>query len=73
MLQHPDFNKEFSLTADASDAGCGAVLSQKDDTQLDRPLAFASRTLSPAERNYSTMEKEALAIIWAIAYFRHYL
>jgi hypothetical protein len=46
MLQYPDFNKEFSLTTDASDAGVGAILSQKDDSHLDRPIAFASRRLS---------------------------
>jgi hypothetical protein len=73
ILQYPDFTKEFRLSTDASDYGVGAVLSQLDQEGRDKPIAFASRTLNSAEKNYAVVEKEALAMIWAIQYFRHYL
>lgn len=73
ILKYPDFSKEFYLTTDASNFGLGAVLSQRGDDGTDRPLAFISRSLNPAEQNYSTTEKECLAIVWAIHDFRHYL
>lgn len=57
-LQYPDFSKTFYLTTDASNYGVGAVISQKDDIGYDRPLAFISRSLNSAEKNYSTTEKE---------------
>ncbi|KAH8421176.1 hypothetical protein KR009_002247, partial [Drosophila setifemur] len=61
ILVHPDFNKPFILTTDASNFAIGAVLSQGIIKQ-DRPIFFfASRTLSDTEMNYSTIEKEMLA------------
>lgn len=72
-LQYPDFNKDFYLTCDASNFGIGAVLSQKNDEGLDQPIAFISRSLNKCERNYSTTEKECLAILWSITEFRNYL
>lgn len=66
--RHPDFSKEFTLTTDASNFAIGAVLSQTHG-----PLSFASRTLNKHECNYSTIEKELLAIVWATKQFRHYL
>lgn len=68
LNRHPDFNKEFTLTTDASNYAIGAVLSQSHG-----PLCFASRTLNKHEQNYSTIEKELLAIVWATKQFRHYL
>ena len=72
VLKYPDFNQPFILTTDASGEGLGAVLSQGEITR-DLPVAFASRTLNRAEKNYSTTEQELLAIVWGMRYFRPYL
>lgn len=72
VLQRPDFSKKFVLTTDASNFAIGAVLSQ-GPIGKDKPIAFASRTLTKSEENYSTIEKELLAIDWACKYFRPYL
>lgn len=68
------FNPNFPtfLTTDASDVGLGAILSQLQGGN-DRPIAFASKTLSMAERNYSAPEREALACTWACEHFDKYL
>lgn len=68
ILKYPDWSKDFKLTTDASDYALGAVLSQNE-----HPIAYASRTLNDHEKNYSTTEKELLAIVWAVGYFRPYI
>ena len=72
ILQYPDFEKPFNLTTDASNYAIGAVLSQ-GPIGSDLPVAYASQTLNAHEQNYSTIEKELLAIVWAVKYFRPYL
>ena len=72
ILAYPDFTKEFLIYTDASDYGLGAVLSQIHEGK-DQPIAYASRHLNKAEAKYSTIEKEAAAVIFGIKRFRHYL
>ena len=72
ILQYPDFSKRFIVTCDASDFATGAVLSQ-GKIGSDLPIAYASRTLTSAEMNYTTTEKELLAMVYATEMFRQYL
>ena len=60
------------VQTDASDVGIGAVLIQGDDGE-ERPLLYLSRKLEPRETRYSTIEKEGLAIKWALESLRYYL
>ena len=73
VLAFPLFDRGFTLDTDASGVGLGAVLSQKQDDDTLRPIAFASRSLQPHEKNYGVTELEALGVVWAVKYFRHYL
>ncbi|UYV73857.1 hypothetical protein LAZ67_11001152 [Cordylochernes scorpioides] len=71
VLTHYDPNKPIGLHTDASDQGLGAVLVHLNENTKERPISYASRTLQKAETNYSTTEKECLAIIWAIKNLDH--
>lgn len=72
VLAYPDHTKPYILTTDASDFAIGAVLSQ-GEMGKDRPIHFASRSLTRAEEKHSVPEKEMLAIFWALKIFRNYL
>ncbi|CAF2018202.1 unnamed protein product [Rotaria magnacalcarata] len=71
-MQAPNFSYPFILELNACEYGIGCVLSQEYDNKLS-VIAYASRTLIPAERKYSAVEREALAIVWATKHFRQYL
>ena len=72
ILKLPDYHKPFVLRTDASNIGLGAALMQEADGKL-HPVAFASKKLNVAEQKYSTLEKECLAIVWAVTKFRLFL
>jgi hypothetical protein len=73
ILAFPDLNKGYTLYADASGYGVGAILEQRDDKGVSRVICYASRSLSRAERRYSPTHLEALAIVWAVKKFRPYI
>ena len=71
ILTYPclDYNASpFTLQTDASSSGVGAVLEQ-----VNRDICYASRTLSKSERQYSVIQRECLAVVYAMKQFRHYL
>lgn len=73
VLMMPDMSQQFIVECDASDFATGAVLSQEGDDGLIHPVAFFSKSLNDAERNYEIYDKELLAIIRALDEWRHYL
>jgi len=72
ILRPPDFSLPFSLAVDASDIAVGVCLFQTVN-DIEHPVAYYSKKLNAHERNYSTVEKEALALILATRTFAVYL
>ena len=69
VLMAPCMNRPFALQVDASDVGAGAVLFQSGSDGVERPVSFFSRKFSSYQINYSVIEKESLALIWALQHF----
>ena len=72
-LYCPDFSKEFEIWTDASGVGIGGVILQRGEDGLEHPVAFTSKTLSRAERNYSVTERECYAVIYCLETFKQYV
>ena len=74
ILVYPNMQQHFTLLTDASDHGLGAILAQYDpEAGVEFAVAYASKSLQPAERNYSATHREGLAAKWAIKKFQRYL
>ena len=73
VLAYADFTKPFLLETDASALGLGAVISQKGDDNRYHPVAFASKTLDKAQKNYHSSKLEFLALKWAVDHFKEFL
>ncbi|GJU67424.1 reverse transcriptase domain-containing protein [Tanacetum coccineum] len=72
ILIAPNWDKPFEIMCDASDYAIGAVLGQRIEKHF-RPIHYASKTMTEAESNYTTTEKEMLAVVYAFEKFRSYL
>ncbi len=73
VLVHYDPNKELMIATDASPVGVGCVMSHRMADGSERPIAYASRSLTSAEKNYPQIEREALGIVFGIRKFHKYL
>ena len=69
----PYFDKCFKLAVDAGDVGIGAVLLQEDNNGIDHPVCYFSKKFNKHQKNYSTIEKECLALSLAPQQFEVYL
>ena len=73
VLMMPDFKQHFLLAVDASDYGAGAVLLQEDKKGIEHPISYFSHKFDKHQRNYSTSEKETLALVLTLQHFDFYL
>ena len=73
VLVTPNWSAPFILQTDASAYGLGYVLSHLDSQGEEHPIAYTSKKLLPSERNYSAIEREALAMVKGVKHFRIYL
>ena len=72
IMAKPDWNKEFEVMCNASDYAMGAILGQKDD-KVFMAIYYSRKTFNEAQENYSTTEKEMLAMVFACEKFRPYI
>ena len=73
LLVHYDAKRELRLACDASSYGLSAVINHVMNDGHERPIAFASRTLSAREKNYAQIEKEALSLVFGVRRFHQFL
>ena len=72
IMAKSDWTKEFEIMCDANDYAMGAVLGQKTD-KMFRAIYYAKKTFNEAQENYSTIEKEMVAIVFACEKFKPYI
>ncbi|OMH82402.1 Retrovirus-related Pol polyprotein from transposon [Zancudomyces culisetae] len=72
VLAHPDWQKSFIVTTDASKHGLGAMLSQIYEAG-EKPIEYISRATNVHEHNYSIAHLEGLAVVWAVTKFKYYI
>ena len=72
IIAKPDWNKEFEIMCDASDYAMGVVLGQKAE-KMFRTIYYSNKTFNKAQENYSTTEKEMLAMVFACEQFKPYI
>ena len=71
ILKFPNWSTKFHVHIDASGIAIRAILTQPGDDGMDYPIVYSSRKLNKAERNYSTTEREALGMVFALQKYRH--
>lgn len=73
LRAQPNTNRPFIVTTDASNVAIGAILAQKDDNGREIMVYAFSKRLDKTQENYSTTDKELLAVVKSLEHFRHYL
>ena len=73
VMAHPRTDQPYLLYTDACDYAVGAILCQKDDQGVERPIVYLSKQLSETQRRWATIEKEAYAVVYALKQLRPYL
>jgi len=73
VLIVPNWNFEFHVHTNVSNFALAVMLGQNLDNTIDKPIFYASRLMNSAKKNYITIEKEALAMIYVVKKFKHYL
>ncbi len=73
VLMVPDQKIEFHVHTNASNFVLGVMLDQNPNNTIDRPIYYASRLMNSEEKNYTTIEKEALTMIYVVKKLKHYL
>lgn len=72
VLHAPNLQIQFIIHVDASDTGAGAILLQESDTVL-KPVCYFSKKCNSFQKNYATIEKEVLGLVWALDKFSVYV